>query len=180
VLTDNGQQFTARFSGGGEVLFDKICRGNGITHRLTQPRSPTTTGKIERFHQTLRRELLDDAGPFASSLAAQAALDDWVCEYNATRPDQALETRAPVTPAQRFQPVPADERELLPLWLPGAPPADAADATRPAEVASNNGAIRMSEAAEFERVIPASGNLWVMGRQFWLGPARRADRAVLG
>ena len=31
-----------------------------ITHRLTQPRSPTTTGKIERFHQTLCRELLDE------------------------------------------------------------------------------------------------------------------------
>jgi hypothetical protein len=28
------------------VLFDKICRHNGITHRLTQPASPTTTGKI--------------------------------------------------------------------------------------------------------------------------------------
>ena len=61
VLTDNGKQFTARFGRGGEVLFDKICRRNAITHRLTQPRSPTTTGKIERFHQTLRRELLDDA-----------------------------------------------------------------------------------------------------------------------
>ena len=61
VLTDNGKQFTARFGRGGEVLFDKICRRNGIAHRLTAPRSPTTTGKIERFHQTLRRELLDDA-----------------------------------------------------------------------------------------------------------------------
>ena len=46
------------------MLFDKICRRNAITHRLTAPRSPTTTGKIERFHQTLRRELLDDARPF--------------------------------------------------------------------------------------------------------------------
>jgi transposase InsO family protein len=46
VLTDNGKQFTDRFGRGGEVLFDKICRRNGITHRLTQPRSPTTTGKI--------------------------------------------------------------------------------------------------------------------------------------
>src|SRR3954467_3837403 len=61
VLTDNGQQFTARFARGGEVPFDKICRRNGIAHRLTQPRPPTTTGKVERFHQTLRRELLDDA-----------------------------------------------------------------------------------------------------------------------
>jgi transposase InsO family protein len=39
-----------------EVLFDRICRENGIDHLLTQPRSPTTTGKIERFHRTLRAE----------------------------------------------------------------------------------------------------------------------------
>ena len=38
VLTDNGKQFTDRFGKGGEVLFDRICRDNGITHRLTQPR----------------------------------------------------------------------------------------------------------------------------------------------
>src|SRR3954470_15466563 len=46
VLTDNGKQFTARFGrgrGGGEVLFDKICRRNAIAHRLTAPSSPTTT-----------------------------------------------------------------------------------------------------------------------------------------
>jgi transposase InsO family protein len=49
VLTDNGKQFTARFGRGGETMFDRICRENGITHRLTKPRSPTTTGKIERF-----------------------------------------------------------------------------------------------------------------------------------
>src|SRR5204863_5048887 len=105
VLTDNGKVFTGRFSTRPvEVLFDRICRENGITHRLTAPRSPTTTGKIERVHQTLRRELLDDARPFVSLLAAQAALDDWVREYNAQRPHQSLETREPVTAAQRFQP----------------------------------------------------------------------------
>ena len=32
VLTDNGKQFTARFGRGGEVLFDRICRDNGIVH----------------------------------------------------------------------------------------------------------------------------------------------------
>jgi hypothetical protein len=36
VLTDNGKQFTDRFGKGGEVLFDKICRYNGITHRRCQ------------------------------------------------------------------------------------------------------------------------------------------------
>ena len=45
--------------GTGEVLFDRICRENGIRHLLTAPRSPTTTGKVERFHKTLRREFLD-------------------------------------------------------------------------------------------------------------------------
>ena len=41
VITDNGKRFTDRFSRygpqRGEVLFDKICRRNGITHRLTIP-----------------------------------------------------------------------------------------------------------------------------------------------
>ena len=45
VLTDNGKVFTGRFGQPPvEVLFDRICRENGIDHILTQPRSPTTTG----------------------------------------------------------------------------------------------------------------------------------------
>jgi transposase InsO family protein len=176
VLTDNGQQFTGRFSRGGEVLFDKICRRNGITHRLTQPRSPTTTGKIERFHQTLRRELLDDARPFESVLEAQAAIDDWVRDYNAQRPHQSLELRAPVTPADRFAPAPSQERELLELWLPaGLAAAPEPQPTETAERAIDAGADGQPVAGgpvEFDRVVPPSGNLWAMGRQFWLGPQR--------
>jgi transposase InsO family protein len=172
VLTDNGKQFTGRFGQGGEVLFDKICRRNAIAHRLTQPRSPTTTGKIERFHQTLRRELLDDARPFTGLLEAQAALDDWVREYNAQRPHQALQTRAPVTPAERFQPVPDEQRELLPIWLPAGlssvpePQRTAAVEPHAVDTVADGGPV------EFDRVVPPSGNLWVAGRQFWLGPAR--------
>jgi transposase InsO family protein len=173
VLTDNGKQFTDRFGRGGEVLFDKICRRNAIAHRLTQPRSPTTTGKIERFHQTLRRELLDDARPFTGLLEAQTAIDDWVREYNATRPHQALETRAPVTPFERFQPAPDEQRELLPIWLPAGLSAVPAPATvelavdaQAAPAAVDGGPV------EFDRVVPPSGNLSVAGRQFWLGPQR--------
>jgi transposase InsO family protein len=62
-------------------------------------RSPTTTGKIERFHGSLRRELLNDAVPFASLAAAQAAVDAWVSEYNTTRPHQGI---AMAAPADRF------------------------------------------------------------------------------
>jgi transposase InsO family protein len=173
VLTDNGKQFTDRFGQGGEVLFDKICRRNAITHRLTQPRSPTTTGKIERFHQTLRRELLDDASPFIGVLEAQAAVDDWVREYNAQRPHQALETHAPVTPADRFAAVPAEQRQLLPIWLPGALSAVPEPATiQPAVEATAAPAAVDGGPVEFDRVVPASGNLSVASRQFWLGPQR--------
>jgi transposase InsO family protein len=68
VLTDNGKQFTGRFGKPrpAEVLFERICRENGITQRLTKPRSPTTTGKIERLHQTLQLELLSVHDPFVS------------------------------------------------------------------------------------------------------------------
>jgi transposase InsO family protein len=49
ILTDNGKVFTGRFGRGrGLVLFDRICRDNGIKHLLTKPYSPTTTGKAAR------------------------------------------------------------------------------------------------------------------------------------
>jgi len=66
-----------RFGQGGEVLFDRICRDNGIIHRLTAPRHPTTTGKVERWHQTVQTEFLGDAGPFCTLEEARAAVDEW-------------------------------------------------------------------------------------------------------
>jgi transposase InsO family protein len=179
VLSDNGKQFTDRFGKGGEVLFDRICRDNGITHRLTQPRSPTTTGKIERFHGSLRRELLDDAVPFADLPAAQAAIDGWVDEYNTARPHQALGMAAP---ADRFSTAAAQaEQDLLPLRLPAvialaaAPAASTPQAElaeRPAEPPGPAVRVYDGGPVEFERVVPASGNMQVARRQFWLGPDR--------
>ena len=100
VLTDNGKQFTGRFgTHKAEVLFDRMCRENGISHKLTAPRSPTTTGKIERFHQSVRKEFLVDK-TFLSLEVAQRELDAWVADYNHERPHQALEMAAP---AQRFR-----------------------------------------------------------------------------
>ena len=72
ILTDNGKVFTGRFNQPPvEVLFDRICRENGIEHLLTQPRSPTTTGKIERFHRAIRTEFRTDRD-FADLATAQA------------------------------------------------------------------------------------------------------------
>jgi transposase InsO family protein len=95
ILTDNGKVFTNRFGlKPTEVLFDKICRENGITHRLTAPASPTTTGKVERFHRTYRTEFL--GGQIFSSLeVAQKELDDWVDDYNTDRPHRSLDMATP-------------------------------------------------------------------------------------
>src|SRR6266513_2090940 len=100
VLTDNGKVFTGRFAQPPvEVLFDRICRENGVDHILTAPRSPTTTGKIERFHRTLRDEF-NTRQVFRNLKTAQEALDEWVSYYNTQRPHQALED---ATPESRFK-----------------------------------------------------------------------------
>jgi transposase InsO family protein len=100
LLTDNGRVFTGRFNHPPvEVLFDRICRQNGIEHLLTAPRCPTTTGKIERFHRSLRAEF-DTRRVFSSLRTAQQALDEWVTYYNTERPHQSLDG---ATPAERFQ-----------------------------------------------------------------------------
>jgi transposase InsO family protein len=108
ILTD-GKVFTGRFGrNDSEVLFDKICRENGINHILTQPRSPTTTGKIERWHYTLRREFVAER-QFTSLEDLQAQLDEWVKEYNTERPHQEL---GMATPLERFR------RRILSTNLP--------------------------------------------------------------
>ena len=66
---------------------------------LTLPHSPTTTGKIERFHRTLRIEF-DTRQVFRTLSVAQQALDEWVTYYNTERAHQALND---ATPASRFQ-----------------------------------------------------------------------------
>jgi hypothetical protein len=109
VLTDNGKVFTGKFAQPPvEVLFDRICRENGVEHLLTQPRSPTTTGKIERFHRTLRIEF-DTGQVFRTPAVAQQALDEWVTYYNTERPHQSL---GDVAPASRFE---AAERTPRPM-----------------------------------------------------------------
>jgi len=144
ILTDNGKVFTSRFGiNHGEVLFDRICRENGIKHRLTAPHSPTTTGKVERFHKTVRREFL--AGRiFASQEEAQAELDAWVTWYNTERPHQGI---GMVPPDRRFALAASDaappvlvelEREAEPFVPAGPGP------RRVQRIVSGNGRIRLA------------------------------------
>ena len=174
VLTDNGTVFTGRFikPRPAEVLFERICRENGITARRTKPRSPTTTGKIERLHQSLQDELLDVHGPFASLAALQAALDAWREEYNTDRPHQSLDM---AFPASRFapavSPLPLRVPPQLAAASPGQPEQDEpSPADLPAAAVPEREEVSLV-AVEADRVVPPSGNLQVGGQQVWLGPA---------
>ena len=142
ILTDNGKVFTGRFNQPPvEVLFDRVCRENGIEHLLTQPRSPTTTGKVERFHRAIRTEFRTDR-IFASLEVAQAELDAWVADYNHNRPHQALDMS---TPAQRFEhtiPAPVTPIRATPVRAGGGrPEADRGDGYWVARRASAVGAV---------------------------------------
>ena len=157
------------------MLFERICRENGITQRLTKPRSPTTTGKIERLHQTLQLELLNVHGPFASIEDAQAAVDAWRTDYNTMRPHQSLRM---AFPAVRFDAAAGDAISLrIPAELTRQPPpavpdtGPEPDSGTPARPAQHPGSDGQGGAVELDRVVPPSGNLWIAGQQIWLGPA---------
>jgi transposase InsO family protein len=173
VLSDNGKQFTGRFGKPrpAEVLFERICRRNGIVQRLTRPYSPTTTGKVERWHQTLQLELLNDAGPFGSVEDAQAAVDAWRQEYNQRRPHQSLDMACP---ADRFRASPVDDG--LELWAPPDLESVAVPAASAADVPVTAGLVQWPDAIEIDRVVPASGNMAIGPQQFWLGPGRTGQR----
>jgi transposase InsO family protein len=110
ILTDNGRVFTGKHQAKpAVVLFDRICLNNGIKHRLTAPYSPTTTGKVERLHRTMRREFFE-LNTFDTLEATQIALDNWVRDYNTNRPHQSL---GDVAPLKRFELAKRETFEVL-------------------------------------------------------------------
>jgi transposase InsO family protein len=154
ILTDNGKVFTARFGRGpGPVMFDRICTDNGIRHLLTAPYSPTTTGKVERLHKTMRREFFTPKDRmFATIPQLQAALDAWVTEYNTARPHQACGRRPP---AERFR---LASRSLAADTTAAAQPAQA----RPPAAAGKR-------AAGVSRWVNAAGKISLAGFTYSVG-----------
>jgi transposase InsO family protein len=101
TLTDNGMVFTTRLSGGkgGRNGFEQELRRQGVVQINSTPNHPTTCGKVERFHQTLKKHLI--AQPRAATLTElQSQIDDFVEEYNHRRPHCSLPHRA--TPATAY------------------------------------------------------------------------------
>lgn len=98
TLTDNGMVFTTRLAGGrgGRNKFEAELRHLGVHQINSTPNHPTTCGKIERLHQTLKKWL--QAQPRAATITElQTQLDAFTDEYNHRRPHRSLPHRA--TPA---------------------------------------------------------------------------------
>jgi transposase InsO family protein len=110
VLTDNGCIYTATHRGGKVVLQTELER-LGIRHKHARPYHPQTCGKVERFHQTMKRYLAKQT-PAPSLALLQAQLDAFVQRYNDRRPHRALgratprsvyETKVKAAPAARVK-----------------------------------------------------------------------------
>jgi transposase InsO family protein len=97
MLTDNGAIFTAE-SRNGSCAIELELIGLGIDYKHSRPYHPQTCGKVERFHQTLKRWLAKQP-PAATLTQLQAQLDGFCDYYNNIRPHRALGRR---TPAQAF------------------------------------------------------------------------------
>ena len=101
TLTDNGSVYTSRFTG-GRNSFESLLAYLGIHQKNGAPGHPQTQGKVERFHQTLKRRL--ECQPVARTLAElQAQLDVFRVEYNERRPHRAT---GRVTPGEAYRATP--------------------------------------------------------------------------
>jgi len=93
LLTDNGAVFT----GGprrGRIRLETELERLGIVAKHSTPNHPQTCGKVERFHQTLKRYLAKQP-PAASLAELQLQLDAFGAYYNAERPHRALRGQTP-------------------------------------------------------------------------------------
>ena len=89
LLSDNGPCYIS-----GEL--SDYLEDKGMAHTRGRPYHPQTQGKDERFHRTLKAELLQ-GNTFADLPACQQAFDRWRSVYNLERPHQALGLVTPVT-----------------------------------------------------------------------------------
>ena len=93
TLTDNGAIYTSRFTGGRNG-FEYLLAYLGIRQKNGAPGHPQTQGKVERFHQTLKR-WLGRRPPARTLTELQAELDAFRLAYNEQRPHRAIGRRTP-------------------------------------------------------------------------------------
>ncbi|MFP5352151.1 MAG: IS481 family transposase [Actinomycetota bacterium] len=95
LLTDNGCIYTAAYRGGYSAMETELFQ-LGIDYKHSRPYHPQTCGKVERFHQTLKRFLRKN-GPYATITELQDAVDRFVSSYNEVRPHRSKGRRTPLS-----------------------------------------------------------------------------------
>jgi transposase InsO family protein len=91
VLTDQGSQFK---HWNGITQFEKLLGKINIKHIMARSHHPQTCGKIEAYHKTLHRELLDKDF-FISQEQATEKVGRYIEHYNYGRPHSSLEGFTP-------------------------------------------------------------------------------------
>ena len=94
MLTDNGAVFTGLYRGRGWVALERELAALGIGLSHCRPYHPQTCGKVERFHQTLKKWLTRH-DPAATVTGLQVQLDGFTAYYNTQRPHRAIGRRTP-------------------------------------------------------------------------------------
>jgi transposase InsO family protein len=105
VLSDNGMVFTTRFAGGRAGRdtingFQAELRDLGGAQKHSKPNHPTTCGKVERFHQTLKKWLRAQPQQPTTIAELQALCDHFIAYYNTRRPHRSLNRRTPLAAYQ--------------------------------------------------------------------------------
>ena len=80
----------------GKQECDRLCNELGIEHRLTPPRSPQTSGVVERFNGRIEGVLRSHH--FRSGDELDATLHRYVWLYNQQLPQSALGSKTPSQP----------------------------------------------------------------------------------
>lgn len=93
TLTDNGNVYTSRFFK-GKNGFEYLLSELDVIQKNGSPSHPQTQGKIERFHQTLKKWLSQQQAA-ANLEELQQQLDQFRTLYNTQRPHRALEMKTP-------------------------------------------------------------------------------------
>lgn len=115
-LSDNGLAFSGKLRR-FEVFFETQLRDAGIRPITGRPYHPQTTGKVERFQQTLKKWLRKQ--PLANSLDEfQTQLDTFARIYNHQRPHQGINGQIPI---ERFRATPPSTPADQPLEHPTFP-----------------------------------------------------------
>ena len=113
VLTDNGSQFTDRFTArhklpSGQHVFDQRCAALGIEHRLSPPRHPQTNGMVERFNGRIGEVIQQTR--FSSAAELESTLTQYLSTYNNRIPQRALNHLTPVQALKKWR---AERPELF-------------------------------------------------------------------